>query len=131
MKRCILIFDDDREILAACKMILERENYRVETRRCCENIIEDISEVKPDIILMDLWIPEIGGENAINLMKDNKGTQHLPVIIFSANAEIEEIWKRANANGFLKKPFEIAALMHIIKSNVPVITDTELSLTHN
>ena len=131
MKKCILIFDDDREILAVCKIILERENYKVETRRCCENIIEDLSQVKPDIILMDLWIPEIGGENAINLMKNNKGTQHIPVIIFSANAEIEEIWKRAHANGFLKKPFEMADLLHIIKNNVLVITDTELSLTHN
>ena len=128
MKKCILIFDDDKEILLVCKMILERENYRVETRRCCENIIEDISEVKPDIILMDLWIPEIGGENAITLMKNNKGTEHIPVVIFSANAEIEEIYKRVNANGFLKKPFEMADLIHIIRSNVPVITDTELSL---
>ena len=68
----------------------------------------DISQVKPDIILMDLWIPEIGGENAISLMKNNKGTEHIPVVIFSANVEIEEIYKRANANGFLQKPFEMA-----------------------
>jgi CheY-like chemotaxis protein len=131
MKKCVLIFDDNREILVACKMILERGNYRVETRRSCENIIEDISRVKPDIILMDLWIPEIGGENAINLMKNNKGTQHIPVVLFSANVEIEEICKRANANAFLKKPFEIADLLHIINNNVLAITGTELSLTHN
>jgi DNA-binding NtrC family response regulator len=118
MKKRILIFDDDLEILLVCKVILEQQNYHVETRTRCDNIIEDISDAKPDMILMDLWIPEIGGENAINLMKNNKATQHIPVILFSANAEIGKICDRSNANGFLKKPFEIAALLHIIESNI-------------
>ena len=121
MKKCILIFDDDVDILGVCKIILEGQNYRVETRRLCDNIIEDISEVKPDIILMDLWIPEIGGENAINLVKKNEATQHIPVTLFSANAEIEEISKRTNADGFLKKPFEIAAMLQIIENIIPAI----------
>lgn len=71
------------------------------------------------MILMDLWIPEIGVENAINLMKNNKATQHIPVILFSAYAEIQEICHRANANGFLRKPFEIAALLHVLETNIP------------
>jgi DNA-binding NtrC family response regulator len=122
MKKCILIFDDDQEILFACKIILERGNYRVETRTCCDNITADIIQIKPDVILMDLWIPEIGGENAITLMKNNKDTQHIPVILFSASAEIEEICYRANSNGFLRKPFEIAVLLHTIENNIPVMS---------
>ncbi|HEY8689267.1 MAG TPA: response regulator [Chitinophagaceae bacterium] len=120
MNRCILFFDDDPEILLVCKIILEQDNYRVETRTRCDNIIEDIKEVKPGLILMDVWIPEIGGEQAIHLMKDNKETQHLPVILFSANAEIEEICQRSNANGFLKKPFDVIALKKIIEENIVV-----------
>jgi len=118
MKKRILIFDDDLEILLVCKVILEQQNYHVETRTRCENIIEDIIEAKPDMILMDLWIPEIGGENAINLMKNKKAIQHIPIILFSANAEIVKICDRTNATGFLKKPFEIAALLDIIESNI-------------
>ena len=87
MKKCILVFDDDTEILLVCKIILEQQNYRVETRLLCDNIIEDVHLVKPDMILMDLWIPEIGGENAIKLVKENEATQHIPVILFSANAD--------------------------------------------
>ncbi len=122
MKKCILIFDDDAEILLVCKIILEGQNYRVETRIFCDNIIEDISQVKPDIILMDLWIPEIGGEHAISLVKKNEATRHIPVILFSANAEIEEISNRSGANGFLKKPFEVKAMLAIIENNFPEIT---------
>src|SRR5664279_5215830 len=110
MVKCILIFDDDPETLAVCKIILEQFHYLVVTRPICDNIIKDISQVKPDIILMDLWIPTIGGESAINLMRKNS-MQHIPVIIFSANGEIETIAKRVGANDFLKKPFDLNALL--------------------
>ncbi len=103
MNKLILIYDDDVEILLLCKIILERQSYRVETRNYCDNIIDDIGYLNPDIILMDLWIPEIGGENAIYLMKNNENTKHLPIILFSANAEIEQIYKRSDANDYLKK----------------------------
>jgi DNA-binding NtrC family response regulator len=118
MKKCILIFDDDPEILMVCKIILEQRNYKIETRAFCDNIIEDISEVKPHIILMDLWIPTIGGELAISLMKNNNKTRHIPIILFSANTEINKIVERTNANGFLKKPFDISALLGIIENNI-------------
>lgn len=118
MKKCILIYDDVAEILAISKIILEKNNYRVETRPFCDNIIEDIMAVKPDIILMDLWIPMIGGESAIGLMKNNNTTRHIPVILFSAHLEIEIIAKRANANGFLKKPFDVNEMLEMIENTI-------------
>jgi DNA-binding NtrC family response regulator len=114
--QCVLIYDDDIEILKVCKVILESQNYRVETLSSCENILEDIHTMKPDVILMDLWIPQIGGENAIKIMHQNPLTNHIPVILFSANDEIEKISKRINANAFLKKPFDIDTLRQIIKN---------------
>ena len=116
MEQCVLIYDDDIEILKVCKVILESQNYRVEVVSTCENILNDIDGMKPDIILMDLWIPEIGGENAIRIMHQNPRTSHIPVILFSANDEIEKISKRINANGFLKKPFDILMLRQTIKN---------------
>ncbi|MEO7394674.1 MAG: response regulator [Chitinophagaceae bacterium] len=122
MKKCILLYDDDIEILIVCKIILEKEGYRVETRIICDNILDDIIHVKPDLILMDLWIPEIGGEKATKLMKENKATQHIPIVLFSANAETEEIYRRTNASGFLKKPFDLEDLLNIVKNNILVIS---------
>ena len=116
MEQCVLIYDDDIEILKVCKVILESQNYRVEVVSTCENILNDIDGMKPDIILMDLWIPEIGGENAIRIMHQNPRTSHIPVILFSANDEIEKISKRIKANGFLKKPFDIVMLRQTIKN---------------
>lgn len=118
MKKCILIYDDEADILTVCKIILEKSNYTVETRPFCDNIINDISEVQPDIILMDLWIPTIGGENAINLMKNNSATRQIPIILFSANALVAEIAERVNANGLLIKPFDIPVFLETIKNTL-------------
>lgn len=118
MQKCILIYDDDLEILLVCKAILEIDDYRVETLTRCENIIDDIDFYKPDIILMDLWIPQIGGENAVLLMHENPDTTHVPVILFSANDEIEKISAKVKANGFLKKPFDISTFRNTIRTTI-------------
>lgn len=114
MKKCILIFDDDAETLAVSKMILEQQNFRVEVRSLCDDIVRDVTNVRPALILIDLWMPEIGGEKAVELMKRNSSTSHLPVILFSANDEIEEICRRCGADGYLKKPFSISELLDVI-----------------
>lgn len=119
MQQCVLIYDDDIEILKVCKVILELQDYRVETLLSCENVIADIDVIKPDIVLMDLWIPKTGGENAVKIMRENSLTKHIPVILFSANDQIEKISKRVSANGFLKKPFDLVALRQIIKNILP------------
>ncbi len=118
MKKTILIFDDDQDILSVCRVILEKQNFHVEIKTYCDNIIEDAITTEPDLILMDLWIPLMGGENAINLLKNNDATQHIPVILFSANTDIAKISKRVNANGFLRKPFDLNELLKIIEANI-------------
>ncbi|MEP6710781.1 MAG: response regulator [Ferruginibacter sp.] len=118
MKKNVLIYDDDLEILFLCKAILNKEQYYVETLPRCENVLDDILMIKPDIILMDLWIPEIGGERAITMVKENPGTQHIPIFLFSANAEIKEICKKVNADGYIEKPFDIAYFKETIEKNI-------------
>jgi DNA-binding NtrC family response regulator len=118
MKKCVLIYDDDHDILSVCKIILSQHNYRVETMTLNTDIIEDIGRLKPDVILMDLWIPELGGEMAVDLVKNSKAAKHIPIILFSANTEIDEISKRTKADGFLKKPFEIATMLHVLKAKI-------------
>lgn len=115
--KCVLIYDDDQEILLLCKIILEKY-YHVETRMKCENIISDIGQIIPDIILMDLWIPVIGGEKAIALLKNDPLTQYIPVILFSANDEIDKIRVKTGANGYISKPFDIATLKEVIENNI-------------
>jgi CheY-like chemotaxis protein len=113
--KCILIYEDDQEILFLCKTILKKNQYQIATRSRCEDIINDVHSIKPNLILMDLWIPEIGGEKAISLLKENPDTRHIPVLLFSANAEIKELCKKLNADGYIEKPFDINVFNETIK----------------
>jgi CheY-like chemotaxis protein len=115
MCNTILVYDDDEDILLLCKIIFEKLNYKIETRSRSENIIADLKEVQPRLVLMDLRIPEIGGEQAIMLFKNNPETAGIPVILFSANPEIERIAELVKANGFLKKPFDISDLLFMVQ----------------
>ena len=118
MQKTILIYDDDEEILFLCKAILESEKYRVETLSRCENVLADIELHKPDIILMDLWIPLIGGEKAIRIIKEDSQKKNIPVLLFSANSDIVAIAQNINADGYIAKPFEIIELKEIIEKNI-------------
>ncbi len=117
MKR-ILIYDDDIEILFLCNAILGDKDYHVKTLSECGNILEDVSEFKPDLILMDLWIPVIGGEKAITILKENKATYDIPVLLFSANSDISEICEKIKANGYIEKPFDISVLKNTIEKHL-------------
>lgn len=114
----VLICDDDIAILEVTRTILEVAGYEVKTSVTCNNIIRLVQETDPDLILMDLWIPDAGGEEATKLIKANEITRNIPVILFSANNDIEKIAQKTQAEGYLKKPYEIEELEKIVSSNI-------------
>ena len=118
MKKSILIYDDDEEILLLCKAILCKYDFVVETLSRCENILSDIKSIQPHLILMDLWIPDIGGEKAITTVKENEATKNIPVLIFSANADIREICKKVNADGYVEKPFTVNSFIETMERHL-------------
>lgn len=115
-KKCVLICDDDQAILEACSIILS-EKYHVETAEKCNDIINTIKQTKPDIILMDIMIPG-GGEDAVNKIHQTEGIKNIPVVVFSALNEVEEISRRVNADAVLSKPFDINNLLKTVKENI-------------
>lgn len=122
MKKCVLICDDDQDILEVTREILLIRGYRVETLNCLnpDDFVKQIEGIKPNVILMDLWIPEIGGEQATKELKANSETAAIPVIMFSANNDIEKVAQKAGAEDFLPKPYDIAKLEAIINKNMNV-----------
>lgn len=115
MSKKILICDDDFDILEVTKIILQMKGYSVETRINCNHIFEIVEEIRPDLILMDLWIPEIGGEAATILLKNSDTTKGIPVVLFSANNNLEKIAESCGANYYLSKPFDINELERVLQ----------------
>lgn len=118
MKKNILVYDDDDEILLLCRIILEKYNYSVQTLSSCNDVVTDVKNLKPDFILMDLWIPQLGGEKAVKILKENAETKKVPIFLFSANSDVEEICLRTQADGFIAKPFDLKAFVKIIQDHI-------------
>lgn len=112
----IVIFDDDEDILSICSYILEEQGWEVYTFTDCNNIIDKVSNVLPDVILMDNWIPDAGGIIATQTLKKSEGLKHIPVIYFSANSDIELLANRAGAQTYLAKPFDLEDLERVINN---------------
>jgi DNA-binding NtrC family response regulator len=112
----IVIFDDDEDILSICSYILEEQGWEVYTFTDCNNIIDKVSNVLPDVILMDNWIPDAGGIVATQTLKKSEVLKHIPVIYFSANSDIELLANRAGAQTYLAKPFDLEDLERVINN---------------
>lgn len=114
MSKKVLIFDDDEDILAICTYILEEQGWEVSTFSNCNNVIEKVESIMPEVIFMDNWIPDSGGIVATQAIKQQERLKHIPVIYFSANNDIKTLAKQAGADSFLAKPFDLEELENIV-----------------
>ena len=114
MKKNILICDDDPDIVELITLLFEKEGHNVKVVNVCEDVWKTFDEQRPDLILMDLWVPEMGGETATKKLKTDKETKDIKVILLSASTDIAEAAERSGANGYLSKPFNIKELKNLI-----------------
>jgi CheY-like chemotaxis protein len=115
-RKKIIIFDDDEDILSICIYILEEQGWEVHAYTNCNNIIERVSGIHPDVILMDNWIPDEGGIIATQTLKKDDKLKDIPVIYFSANSDIQLLADHAGAEGYLAKPFDLEELDRVINT---------------
>jgi CheY-like chemotaxis protein len=106
-KKRILIFDDDTAILEVITIIFEENGYEVKISETSHDIIEKVTDYQPDVILMDNWIPKIGGVEATKLLKSTEEFKHIPVIYVTANNDIVALASEANADDYVSKPFNL------------------------
>lgn len=126
MKKKVLICDDDTDILFICSYIFEKQGCEVYTRTHCNNIIDMVKEIEPDVILMDNWIPDTGGIVASRAIKADENLQHIPIVYFSANNDIKALAQEAGADAFLAKPFDLEELEKVIEKLINKKTEADL-----
>jgi DNA-binding response OmpR family regulator len=112
----IIIFDDDEDILSICNYILGEQGWEVYTFTDCNDIVSRVSDITPDVILMDNWIPDAGGITATQTLKRTENLKNIPVIYFSANSDIQLLANHAGAETYLAKPFDLEELERVINT---------------
>jgi len=106
----VLICEDDEGIVEIAQIVLTEAGYEVHSAMSKVEIWDAIRQWKPDLILLDLWMPEVSGEALTRELKQDPLFHNIPIIIVSANSETEKIAKQAGANDFIYKPFDINVL---------------------
>ena len=111
----ILIADDNPAILEAVSLILEDVGYETYTVSD-DKIIKQIVSIKPDLILLDIWLSGQDGREICKTLKNRNDTKNIPIIMISANKDTSIIAKEAGANDFLEKPFDMDDLLTKVAS---------------
>ncbi|HWN93220.1 MAG TPA: response regulator, partial [Verrucomicrobiae bacterium] len=114
----ILVVDDEPDIRMLLRDQLELEGFRVlEAGRALE-AVELARERLPDLITMDLMLPDLDGFEAIRLLRENERTRETPVIILSAIELGDDDTRALGPTVHLAKPFSSADLLGVIRANL-------------
>ena len=122
MKKKILIFDDDADILEVCAIVLETNGFEVITENNCEDLLRKVLNCSPDVVLMDNKIPPLGGIAATREIKATPAFRDLPIVYFSANQDIARLAAEAGADLYIEKPFDLDELVLLLQKASYAIT---------
>lgn len=119
-RRKIMICDDDQGIVEMLELFLELEGFNVICEINSTNLIKRLTTHRPDLLLLDLWMPLLSGDQVIKIIRNTPEVKDLPVLILSASVDGAVIADDLGANGFIAKPFdldEITSKINTILSN--------------
>ncbi len=113
--RKILAVDDDDDILDVIRIILEDEGYEVATLTHGQNILDSITSIKPDLILLDVMLSGMDGRELCKTIKADLNFNLIPIIMISASHNLHNFTALPGPpNGFIPKPFDIDNLVDVV-----------------
>jgi len=110
MIKKILICDDDEGILDITGLLLESYGYQVSLEADSTLLLNRIEEENPDLLIIDIWMPGLMGDEIVRLLRQSNKTATIPIIMFSASKESELMAFEAGADDYIAKPFDIEDL---------------------
>jgi CheY-like chemotaxis protein len=117
----ILVADDDATIAELLRQSLETEGYATHKTTQSLRFYDAVIEYQPDIILLDLLMPYLEGEDELHLLQMNPATRNIPVIVVTALHEAKQEEARYRALGVVEivtKPFDLDKLVALIKRTI-------------
>jgi putative two-component system response regulator len=122
---CTVLVVDDTEANIDILMDILGEEYDVAVAMDGESALEAVEEDPPDLILLDIMMPDIDGFEVCRRLKDNPDTASIPIIFLSALSEDEEKQKGLDlgAVDFMTKPFDPAEIQTKVKQHLLVFME--------
>ena len=131
MTKRILVIDDHFETLRLTTLILQRQGYEVDTAQSGRNGIDLALENVPDLVLLDIMMPEMNGLEVCRTFRADAQLKHVPIVMFTARSQIEDKDEafEAGANDYVVKPMRPKELVGRVESalaNYAVIVDSSM-----
>ena len=114
----ILIVEDEHDILQLVKLYLEKEGFRTVLAKTGMEGLRQVKQEKPDLVVLDLMLPEIDGLEVCKRLRSAPATAMLPIIMLTAKAEESDtiIGLELGADDYVTKPFSPKTLVARIKA---------------
>lgn len=116
--RKVLVVDDSKTELMFITGLLQKRGFAVKTAEGADDAFRRLAEEKPDLILMDVVMPNLNGFQATRTISKNADTAHIPIILVTTkDQETDKVWgKRQGAKDYLTKPVEETILISTVKA---------------
>ena len=101
----VLVVDDEPDIALICRLALTLAGFEVEERGTGKEALEYLGDTTPDVVLLDLRLPDLSGWEVLDQLRDTGRLDELRVILFSAHASAAQAAKEAGCVSFIAKPF--------------------------
>ena len=117
----VLIVDDDERLREYVRVNLEMEGYSVREAGNAEEGLTVLEESTPDLVLLDVMMPEVDGWEMLQRVQERHGVGAIPVIMFSGQIDEQAVAEAASrgAQGFIGKPFNPQQLIDQTKQLLP------------
>jgi putative two-component system response regulator len=116
-KKTVIVVDDNISNLAQAEEALEQE-YVVVTLQSAESMFAVLEQVKPDMILLDIVMPDMNGMVALHQLKNDEKYADIPVIFLTGLTDVdtETLGIKMGVSDFIAKPFSEAVLLNRVKN---------------
>ena len=123
MTKKILLIDDEKDFTEMVKLNLEATGeYTVKSQNKASGALSAVKEFKPDLILLDIMMPEMSGGELLGLLRRDDVTKDIPVVFLTAIVKESErgtiIGPAISGRPFIAKPVSAAKLIKCIKDNL-------------
>jgi two-component system alkaline phosphatase synthesis response regulator PhoP len=114
----VLIVEDEQDILQLVKHYLEKEGFRPITAISGLDALKKVKEEKPDLVVLDLMLPEMDGLEVCKRLRSGPDTAMLPILMLTAKAEESDtiVGLELGADDYVTKPFSPKALVARVKA---------------
>lgn len=118
MAEKILVVDDDHDTLRLVGMMLERQGYQTLSADSGQQAIDMTREEKPDLIILDIMMPETDGLEILTRLRSEQETQDIRIIMFTAKAQLDDklTGYEFGADDYLTKPVQPAELIAHVRA---------------